>query len=247
MEVHHPHHPTHKKEWKEYITEFLMLFIAVTLGFFVENLREHYVEDQRGLTYAKRLLDDLKEDSARLDLVYNSAGEKVDLITSIIPYIQDEHKTQQAIDSFYYFGFWNYNKYGYIGNLTRFYRVEETIDELKAGNLRLIKSDSVVAYLAAYSRKYNVLNQVIEIWQERSANISKLHAKMFDKTYYLLHEDQHPKTYPIFYRDVSKDNVYEMKTELLGYRINMKAMQANVITLRKINKQLMFYLTEYLN
>ena len=93
MEVHHPHHPTHKKEWKEYITEFLMLFIAVTLGFFVENLREHYVEDQRGLTYAKRLLDDLKEDSARLDLVYNSAGEKVDLITSIIPYIQDEHKT----------------------------------------------------------------------------------------------------------------------------------------------------------
>jgi len=39
MEVHHPHHPTHKKKWSEYIIEFLMLFAAVTLGFFAENVR----------------------------------------------------------------------------------------------------------------------------------------------------------------------------------------------------------------
>ena len=44
MEVHHPHHLTHKKNWKEYITEFLMLFFAVTLGFFAENYREHQIE-----------------------------------------------------------------------------------------------------------------------------------------------------------------------------------------------------------
>ena len=36
MEVHHPHHPTHKKKWSEYIIEFVMLFTAVTLGFFAE-------------------------------------------------------------------------------------------------------------------------------------------------------------------------------------------------------------------
>ena len=44
MEVHHPHHPTHKKNWKEYIVEFVMLFTAVTLGFFAENAREHMAE-----------------------------------------------------------------------------------------------------------------------------------------------------------------------------------------------------------
>ena len=43
MEVHHPHHPTHKKKWSEYIIEFVMLFTAVTLGFFAENLREHTI------------------------------------------------------------------------------------------------------------------------------------------------------------------------------------------------------------
>jgi len=58
----------------------------------------------------------------------------------------------QLVDSFYYFGFWNYNKYGYVAALPRFYRVEETLNELKSGNLRLIQSDSVVANLAAYSK-----------------------------------------------------------------------------------------------
>jgi hypothetical protein len=47
MEVHHPHHPTHKKKWSEYIIEFVMLFAAVTLGFFAENIREHLAENEK--------------------------------------------------------------------------------------------------------------------------------------------------------------------------------------------------------
>jgi len=32
MEVHkHPHHVMHKKNWKEYVLEFFMIFFAVTL------------------------------------------------------------------------------------------------------------------------------------------------------------------------------------------------------------------------
>ena len=41
MEVHH--HPDlhhEKKKWKEYFLEFLMIFLAVTLGFIAENIRE---------------------------------------------------------------------------------------------------------------------------------------------------------------------------------------------------------------
>jgi len=43
MEVHH--HPTvEKKNFKEYFLEFLMIFLAVTLGFFAESYREHLVD-----------------------------------------------------------------------------------------------------------------------------------------------------------------------------------------------------------
>lgn len=39
MEVHHHPH-VEKKNFKEYFLEFLMIFLAVTLGFFAESLRE---------------------------------------------------------------------------------------------------------------------------------------------------------------------------------------------------------------
>jgi len=64
MEVHkHPHHVTHKKKWGEYFLEFLMLFLAVFLGFIAENQREHIVEHQREKKFANRLLSDLRQDS----------------------------------------------------------------------------------------------------------------------------------------------------------------------------------------
>jgi len=45
MEVHkHPHNVTHPKKWSEYLLEFLMIFLAVTLGFIAENIHEHSVE-----------------------------------------------------------------------------------------------------------------------------------------------------------------------------------------------------------
>jgi len=43
MEVHHHAH-TPRKKWHHYFWKFFMLFPAVTLGFIVENQREHYIE-----------------------------------------------------------------------------------------------------------------------------------------------------------------------------------------------------------
>jgi hypothetical protein len=63
MEVHHPHHPTHKKKWSEYIIEFVMLFAAVTLGFFAENVREHQIIEHKTHQNLESVVLDLKEDS----------------------------------------------------------------------------------------------------------------------------------------------------------------------------------------
>ena len=61
MEVHHHPHPG-KKNFKEYFLEFLMIFLAVTLGFFAENIREHFAEE-------KSTQQNLK--SLKLDLLHN--------------------------------------------------------------------------------------------------------------------------------------------------------------------------------
>jgi hypothetical protein len=65
MEV-HTHSHTARKKWTHYFWEFLMLFLAVTLGFFVENQREHYVEKLRAKEYASQLIDGLMKDTSNL-------------------------------------------------------------------------------------------------------------------------------------------------------------------------------------
>lgn len=66
MEVHHPHHLTHKKKWSEYILEFVMLFTAVTLGFFAENVREHQIIEHKTHQNLQSVVLDLKKDSILL-------------------------------------------------------------------------------------------------------------------------------------------------------------------------------------
>ena len=88
MEVHHPHHPTHKKKWVEYLLEFFMLFLAVTLGFFAENIREHMAEKELEKEYMISMLEDLRSDTPILksvinefELSHSSVDSVVDAIT----------------------------------------------------------------------------------------------------------------------------------------------------------------------
>jgi hypothetical protein len=64
MEVHHHSHKP--KNWKEYITEFIMLFAAVTLGFLAENLREHQIINHRIEQNKIAILKDLQADSIEI-------------------------------------------------------------------------------------------------------------------------------------------------------------------------------------
>jgi hypothetical protein len=73
MEVHQHAHHAGKKNWKSYFWEFLMLFLAVTLGFFVENQREHYIERLRAKEFSKTLLKDLQNDTVAIHVQKKSA------------------------------------------------------------------------------------------------------------------------------------------------------------------------------
>lgn len=71
MEVHH--HSHHPKKWKEYLTEFLMLFLAVSMGFIAENVREKHVENERSEELMQAFMMDVKENQKQLDsLIMNN-------------------------------------------------------------------------------------------------------------------------------------------------------------------------------
>jgi hypothetical protein len=65
MEVHH-HPKVEKKNFKEYFLEFLMIFLAVTMGFFAENIREGITNRKKEKQYMVLLEQDLKKDTAAL-------------------------------------------------------------------------------------------------------------------------------------------------------------------------------------
>src|SRR6478752_5022447 len=85
MEVHkHPHHVTHKKKWSEYLLEFIMLFLAIFLGFLAENLREQNVEHHREKEYILSLVEDLKSDTVQANEVLKKLNNSSIGIDSVI-------------------------------------------------------------------------------------------------------------------------------------------------------------------
>jgi hypothetical protein len=72
MDVHHHPQLEHKpKPWKEYLLEGLMIFLAVTMGFFAESLREHLANKEKENQIVASLVRDVKKDTTILnDLIY---------------------------------------------------------------------------------------------------------------------------------------------------------------------------------
>jgi hypothetical protein len=62
MEVHH-HPQIERKNFKEYFLEFLMIFLAVTMGFFAESIRERLADDSKEKQYINSMIADLKGDT----------------------------------------------------------------------------------------------------------------------------------------------------------------------------------------
>jgi len=85
MEVHHPPH-VEKKGFKEYFLEFLMIFLAVSLGFFAENVREHFDEEETTKEYLEDFRQELQQNKdlyRRYDSLFARKIPATDSLTKI--------------------------------------------------------------------------------------------------------------------------------------------------------------------
>ena len=146
MEVHHHHHEPHShKKWHHYFWEFFMLFLAVTLGFLVENMREHYVEHQREKQYMKSFVNDVAADTARLNELIHLRNDRERMFDSL-SYLLDQGPPYGSTNMIYYYSI-------FIPRMIniRFVPNDGTMQQLKnAGGLRLLRNqivaDSIVHY-----------------------------------------------------------------------------------------------------
>ena len=153
MEVHHPHHPTNKKNWPEYIVEFVMLFAAVTLGFFAENIREGVSEKEKGDKYLHQLSADLKQDTSKINFCIKFKDIKERQADSLIELLNSSDIKDHTIQIYYYSRLMPIRE--------PFYGTEGTLKQLQnAGGFRNITNDKLVesinAYIAAKEKIYQI-------------------------------------------------------------------------------------------
>ncbi len=68
---------TVKKNIKDYILEGLMIFVAVSMGFIAENMRENIADKEKEIQYAESLCIDLKTDETKLPELINWLSKQI--------------------------------------------------------------------------------------------------------------------------------------------------------------------------
>ena len=180
MEVHHPHHHSGhvKKKFQEYLSEFLMLFAAVTLGFFAENKREHFVEREREHQYMQSFYEDLKRDTAELNTVrryYVRQIAKLDTTTNII---FSENYDENSITKIYDLNL------GTLGN-RGVKLIERTTAQLKnAGGLRLVEDHKISDQIAIYWYWASYMQAYGESTEQLKFNAREMSYQIFNSGYY---------------------------------------------------------------
>jgi len=158
MESHQAHTPAKEKHFRHYLFDFFMLFLAVTLGFFVENIREHLVENSREKDYIRSIDEDLKQDISQLDSIIVRRTDKNQMMDSIL-YLLNYTNPGEHGNDIYYYARW-------IPRTYRFYPNDRTVLQLNSGNWRLIRNRKVVDAILAYNGMVRLLGGYVEQREE---------------------------------------------------------------------------------
>ena len=174
MEVHaHTHTP--RKKWTHYFWEFIMLFLAVTLGFFVENQREHMIEHQREKQFVKSLFNDIKSDTANIAKIINARTVKERILDSLV-YMMNSIRPGDFTKQIY--------PYAVIIGRTLPYRFvpnDGTMQQLKnSGALRLIRNRTVVDSIAKYDINVRSILGQYAVEENQIEHYRTAAAKIFD-------------------------------------------------------------------
>ncbi len=177
MEVHTHTHTTRKK-WTHYFWEFLMLFLAVSLGFYAENTREVILHKKEVKTQLNSMLSDLQSDITLFDSVTdrNSYGAKmadslVELLHSDITNTTEIYFAARTVTA----------------NVGYYYADSKSFEQLKtAGLLRYIKNKELLDSIGTYYASFQWLINQIDLIRLKMDEIQKRNALLFDS--YVFHK-----------------------------------------------------------
>lgn len=169
MELHQIKSP--RQKLTHYLFEFLMLFLAVTLGFYAENIREHKVEKARIKKFMYSLQEDLGNDLKQIDHFGVRRAEKTNQCDSLVKWLTTRTGSNSMI---YYYGC-------KASRRDYFYPRTEVLEQLKStGSYRLIENQDIVDTINAWVLLIKNNQENIDVEETELKDYTQVAAKVFD-------------------------------------------------------------------
>ncbi len=147
------------KPFKKYFFEFIMVFLAVTAGFFSENIRENFSEYSREQEYIRLASEDLRQDIYTLDSIITARKKKDVMLDSLLHFLNSPELRQHG-NEVYYYARWSPRTY-------RFFSHDRTLIQLRnSGDWRLIRKREVSNALQLYDEQIRTITHYIENREE---------------------------------------------------------------------------------
>ena len=195
MEVHHHPH-VEKKSFKEYLLEGLMIFLAVSMGFIAENIREHLGDKAKEKEYIENIRKDLVRDTANLNVWIAALFTRVDSFDSLINILKKPGPTEKGQD-LYYFARVATRSGRFEANLNSF-------NEMKnSGNTRLIRNREVINSMLNYEKNIFKYEQLGLLEAKENELVYPLIGLLFDASVF---DEMFVRTYMI--RNQMSENDY---------------------------------------
>ena len=171
MEV-HAHTHTARKKWAHYFWEFLMLFLAVSLGFYAENLREGILHKKEVRTHMNSLVSDLETDIILFDSVIDRNSYGAQMADSLIELLHSDITNTPEL----YFA-----ARSVTANLGYYYTNSKSFEQLKSsGLLRYVKPKILLDSIGTYYSSFQWLTNQTELLRLKMDEIHKKNATLFD-------------------------------------------------------------------
>jgi hypothetical protein len=197
VEVHHHPELPHggKKRFKEYILEFLMIFLAVTMGFIAENIREHLSDNSKQEEYITGMIKNLRVDTVRLKKVLKETNIQINGFDSLINVSKSKLSAIRVQDSLYLMT----SRYIFYAN--DFKNDDITLTQLRnAGGYRLIKDNNVLDSIAEYESRIKDIddefNGVVKALEKARDNANFIFDMNVGRTFRF-----HPTSTPVLITD----------------------------------------------
>ena len=218
-----------KKKFKEYLLEGLMIFVAVSMGFFSENIREYIGETKQEEEYVKSLINDLKLDTTYLNKSNLVKMEAEQSAMDLLNYFKENPDAENIPAALLY-------KMDISNQLLIFIGHTGAIEQLKnSGSLRLIKNKALVDSIEAYYQQNKRVDHLNSLLLNNQDYARKLKQKMINAKDIIGIFDSLIVNRPIN----NQTNYISLKKEFINEYINQLVFTYRLsISMKKIHKSL---------